>query len=133
MLSLKMKKLFISLVVITVMVLTIGSVSSLATQIKATTSNTENSVSATVTVSNNTEEDSKNEASNEEKNTNKNTNVSTNTNTKKTNNTVKNTNTNSKASGSLPYAGTNTSVVFVVIALVASALYAYKKVSDYNI
>ena len=91
MLSLKMKKLFISLVVITVMVLTIGSVSSLATQIKATTSNT------------------------------------------KTNNTVKNTNTNSKASGSLPYAGTNTSVVFVVIALVASALYAYKKVSDYNI
>ena len=33
---------------------------------------------------------------------------------------------------SLPYTGTSYGVVFVIIALVVSAVYAYKKVSDYN-
>ena len=33
----------------------------------------------------------------------------------------------------LPYAGAESSVAIVVIALAASAIYAYKKVSDYNI
>ena len=33
----------------------------------------------------------------------------------------------------LPYAGTNSSMIFVVLAFAASAIYAYKKVSDYNV
>ena len=41
--------------------------------------------------------------------------------------------TNTNKTAKLPYAGTNSSVVVVVIALAASAIYAYKKVSDYNI
>ena len=33
----------------------------------------------------------------------------------------------------LPYTGSNTSVVFIVIAFIASAIYAWKKIRDYNI
>lgn len=51
-----------------------------------------------------------------------------------TNNTNTNTNkVNTSASSSLPKAGADTTVVFVILALVVSSAYAYKKVSDYNI
>ena len=57
----------------------------------------------------------------------------TNTNSNSTNKNESNTSTNSTKKSKLPYAGTNGTVVFIVVALVASAVYAYKKVSDYNI
>ena len=51
-----------------------------------------------------------------------------------TNNANTNTNkVNTSASSSLPKAGADTTVVFVILALVVSSAYAYKKVSDYNI
>lgn len=36
-------------------------------------------------------------------------------------------------SSELPYTGTSYTVVFVIIALAISAVYAYKKISDYNV
>ena len=39
---------------------------------------------------------------------------------------------NTESSSDLPYTGVNYGVVFVIIALGVSAIYAYKKVSDYN-
>ena len=42
----------------------------------------------------------------------------------------KNTNRNTS---SLPYTGTSDSVLFIVAALLVSAIYAYKKIRDYNV
>ncbi|MBR6033892.1 MAG: LPXTG cell wall anchor domain-containing protein [Clostridia bacterium] len=67
-------------------------------------------------------------------NTNANTNTSRNTNTNT--NTAKNTNTNNSSTYSnLPKAGSSDNIVLIaVIALFGvSALYAYKKIKDYNI
>lgn len=33
----------------------------------------------------------------------------------------------------LPYTGSNSSIVFIVVAFIGSAIYAYKKIKDYNI
>ena len=41
-------------------------------------------------------------------------------------------NTNTESSSGLPYTGVSYNVIFIIIALVISAVYAYKKVSDYN-
>ena len=131
MVKLRKEKILVSLVVITLIALVFGSVSSLATApvITPTGGNTENtadtntantnanvnasgSISATVGASSNNTANNVNAANNEASNRNKNTNT---------------------PSSQLPYAGTSSSVVFIVIALVASALYAYKKVSDYNV
>ena len=68
---------------------------------------------------------------NKDTNSNTNTNKNTNSNTSKYTNS--NTNKNVNSATKLPYAGSNSSIVFVGVALVASALYAYKKVSDYNV
>ena len=51
----------------------------------------------------------------------------------KSTNNSSNYNKSTTNSSSLPYAGASTSVVFVIVGLAASALYAYKKVSDYNV
>ena len=128
MLKLIKEKMLVSLVVIMLAVMVFGSVSSLATVIKPTTNTNTTNTSVDNTVG----------AAKENK-TNTNTNkanaisssvnaISNKTNTTKYNNT----NTN-KSATKLPYAGSNTSMIFVVIALAISAIYAYKKVSDYNI
>lgn len=133
MVKLKKEKILVSLVVIALVACVFGNVASLATapiiantgsgNTVGTANNTANnsannanvgSISATVGSGNNT---TNNTANNTVNNTN-------------TNRTTNNTSTNSSR---LPYAGTDSSVVFIVIALVASALYAYKKVSDYNV
>lgn len=55
----------------------------------------------------------------------------TNTNTNKTNSSNYN---SSNGSSKLPYAGTGTtSVVLIALAFAGSAVYAYKKVTDYNL
>lgn len=136
MVKLRKERILVSLVVITLIALVFGSVSSLATAPVITPStsggNTENtagaispdtntgntnannsgSISATVGASSNNTANNTNAVNNEASNTNRNANT---------------------PSSKLPYAGSNSSVVFIVIALVASALYAYKKVSDYNV
>lgn len=134
MLKLIKEKMLVSLVLVILAIMVFGSVESLATVIRPTTDgNTTNTANTVVD----------NTVGAAGSNT---TNTNTNTNTNKANaisssvgsanktNTSKynNTNTN-KAASKLPYAGSNSSMVFVVVALVASAIYAYKKVSDYNI
>lgn len=125
---LKKEKLLISLVMITLMVLVFGSVSSLATEI---TANTQNKITIT------TENVS---ATNTDTNTNTNTNSTTisgtvNAVSNSTNNTTNSSSYNSSTTNStkLPYAGTNSSMIFIVIGFAVSAIYAYKKVSDYNV
>mgnify|MGYP003318263639 CR=1 FL=1 len=133
MVKLRKEKILVSLVVIILITLVFGSIASLATTpiiantgtgntagaVNNTTDNTTNNVvnntgSISATVGNSATNNSAN-----------------NTNTNNTSNSAKNnTSTNSST---LPYAGTDSSVIFIVIALVASALYAYKKVSDYNV
>ena len=54
-------------------------------------------------------------------------NTNTNTNITKTNTKTNNTNT------TLPQTGIDSSIVFVIVACGISALYAYKKIRDYNI
>ena len=99
---------------------------------------TPNTGAGTITIT------SGNTATNNTTNTNT-TNNTTNTNTSvnnltSSNNVAKNNvssynNISNKAntSAGLPYTGSNSSIVFIVIAFVASAIYAYKKIRDYNI
>lgn len=136
MLKLIKEKMLVSLVLVILAIMVFGSVESLATVIRPTTdgntTNTANTVvdntvgaagSNTTNTNTNTNTNKANAISSSVGSANK-------TNTSKYNNT--NTNTN-KAASKLPYAGSNSSMVFVVVALIASAIYAYKKVSDYNI
>ena len=123
---LKREKMLISLVLVTLVVL-FGSISSFATDITSG-NNTAGTITITASNGNNTTNNATN-------NTNTNTisgtvnavsNNTTGNNTSKYNNTTTN-------STKLPYAGSNSSVVFIVLAFAASAVYAYKKVSDYNV
>ena len=127
--NLSKEKILISLVIITLITLVICNVKTFATE---EVSNTNNSVSArtiiTATPVNNTGAN----------NTASNTANVTNTNSSNTsNNVVNNTNSSRNSSSyvnssSLPYAGTSSSIIFIVIALGVSAIYAYKKVKEYG-
>ncbi|MBR3613660.1 MAG: hypothetical protein IKL55_00580 [Clostridia bacterium] len=129
MLKLIKEKMLVSLVVVMLVVMVFGSVNSLATVIKP--SSTSNSNTTNTSVENTVGAATSNKNTN---NTNKANAISSSVNSSNKTNTSKYNNTNTNKSASkLPYAGTNSSMVFVVIALVASAVYAYKKVSDYNI
>lgn len=145
MLKLKKEKILVSLIAIVMIALVVGNVYSLATE-----DNNEGSGSLTLTnnTSKNNTANTTNKATNDtENNTTGNigaeVGATNKTNTNKTNNTTNNTvnNTNSSknntnknaATTGLPYAGSNTSIIFIVIALGVSAVYAYKKVSDYNV
>lgn len=134
MMKMKKEKLFASLVMIVLVIFMLGTVNSFATELtvsvsdeeEETTNSAANSIGATIKASNTTIK----------------TNTTTNTTTKNTttNNTTAN-NTANKVSNyanktgstSLPYAGTDTTIILVVAALGISAVYAYKKVVDYNI
>lgn len=104
-----------------------GNNSSNATSIKPVNSSTNNGTSITGgnTITPITGSNSANKST---------TPISTNSNSSSSTYTTKNNsnNTNTESSSELPYTGVNYSVVFVIIALVISAVYAYKKVSDYN-
>lgn len=119
------KKVLVSLIVITLLVVAFGSINSLATSITADV-NSGNSV-GTITISGNTAS-----ASNTQKNDTVN-NVVNNVVNRITNSSSYNTTNTNTVKSSLPYAGTNSSAIFVVIALAISAIYAYRKVSDYNL
>lgn len=133
MLKLKVKVL-VSLVLVVLVAMVVGNVVSLATEPTVTIQPTTNNVGVTITSGNTNSNTNKNSntnsavsatvgaTNNAAKNTNK---VNTNSNTNK--------NTNTNKAAKLPYAGADSSVAVVVVALAASAIYAYKKVSDYNI
>lgn len=127
----KKEKIFISLVVILMISLVVGNIYSLATEnnpVKITANTNTANAANTANKTNTTNEDKNESVSGTVNGTN---NVKNNTvnNTSK-NTAAKNTTTNST---SLPKAGTDSTVVFLVLGFVASTIYAYKKVSDYNI
>ena len=136
MMKLKKEKILVSFLVITLITLVFGSIYSLATTplIQGESTSDGNTTGAVNNVANNTVNNTNTGTGTAiiGSTVNNKTNVANNTNTNSntSNNIVNKTSTNSS---SLPYAGTSSSVVFIVIALVASALYAYKKVSDYNV
>ncbi len=142
MVKLRKEKFLVSLVLIVLITFVFASISSLVSATEG-----QQLVADTNTTSTNEESGAVNNATTTE-NTNSNTNgtlIPATVGSPSANNTVNNTNTNTssntnatnsntnKVSSSLPYAGSGSSMVFVTIALVASALYAYKKVSDYNV
>ncbi len=140
MLKMKKQKLLISLLIVAVVAILFGNVMSDATQITAnsvtvtpTTTNTNTNAGSVSITANAT---TTNATTNNTVNTNAtsiNAAVSSynNTNTNSTVNTAKNTANTSK----LPYAGNGNilGAVVLAVAFVGSALYAYKKVSDYNV
>lgn len=144
MMKMKKEKLFISLVMVLVVIFMLGTVSSFATELTVSVSDEEeetentaaNTIGATIKASNTTKKTNTTTKNTTTKNT-----TTKNTTTKNTvvNNTVKNTANkvsnyaNKTGSTSLPYAGTDTTIILVVAALGISAVYAYKKVVDYNI
>lgn len=141
-----MKKL-LSVISIVLLILVMCSVNALATELNSTedegTANRVQQIGATNTNKSNNKASNTNKATNKtvdrednevEKNvvgsTNKTNSNKTNTNTNKTNTS----NYNSTGSSKLPYAGTGTtSVVLIALAFAGSAVYAYKKVTDYNL
>ncbi len=129
MLKMKKEKMIVSLVVVALLVLIFGNVTSNATSL------TGNSVTLNVSATNST---TLNISTNKTNTTNTNTNkssinaaVSNYANTNSKVNTAKNTANTSK----LPYAGNGNVAGAIVLAVifVGSAVYAYKKVSDYNV
>ena len=84
-----------------------------------------------ITIGDTTSENDKKNTNNTTKNnvTNKNNVVNKNTNK---NNTSLYNNSN-KNTSNLPYTGTSDSVLFIIVALLDSAIYAYKKIRDYNV
>lgn len=126
---LKGKKIALVIVEMIIICLTFGCISSYATEPQVIP--IKNSVS---TNSNNKSKTDDN-TSNENKSKENNTNIETiSTKTKNTSNTSNYANTNKNATNKseLPYAGSDSSIVFVGLALAASAVYAYKKITDYK-
>lgn len=123
------KRLLMSLVILMLVACAFGSVKSLATEITAgNVANT--AIITTIKPANNTVE---NTAANNV------VSITSALNNVKANNVVNNTaNTSNYASNKanttkLPYAGTNSSMVFFALAFMGSAIYAYKKITEYNV
>lgn len=143
--NVKMSKILLSLIAILLMIVLFGNVYSLADEGNNTSSITITPVTAGASSDNNTT------AGNNTINTINATNISNTANSINTvntpnistvsasaNNTVGNTsiynNTNSVSNSSnLPYTGTSSKGILLIVVFVISSVYAYKKVSDYNI
>ena len=122
MLKMKKQKLLISLLIVAVVAILFGNVMSDATQITA------NSVTVTPSTTNATNTNAGSISINA---TTTNATTKNTVNKNSTVNTAKNTANTSK----LPYAGNGNilGAAVLAVAFVGSALYAYKKVSDYNV
>ena len=117
-----------------IILLVVFNVKTLATEEVNNTNTNSSRTIITATPVNNTANNTNNTSNDNNTNTN---NTNTNTNTNSANNVVNNTNSSRNSSSyvnssSLPYAGTSSSIIFIVIALGVSAIYAYKKVKEYG-
>ena len=126
----KKEKILMSLVILMLIVCVCGSISSLATEITAGTNG--NGIKITPITGNNTSGNNTS-VSATIKNNNTTNNATNNAVTNKVNNATNTSNYSKTNSTKLPYAGTNSSMIFVVLAFAASAIYAYKKVTEYNV
>lgn len=138
MLKMKKQKLLISLLIVAVVAILFGNVMSDATQITAnsvtvtpSTTNATNTNAGSISINATTNATTKNTVNTNSTSINAAVSSYNNTNTNSTVNTAKNTANTSK----LPYAGNGNilGAVVLAVAFVGSALYAYKKVSDYNV
>lgn len=139
MMKMKKEKLFVSLIMVLVVILMVGTVNSFATELTVSVDDEEteavenkaaNTIGATIKASNTAKK------TNTTKNTvTKNTANTANKVTNKVNNTANKVSNyaNKTETSSLPYAGSDSTIILVVVALGISAVYAYKKVVDYNI
>ena len=125
----KRKELIICLISVAVLLIAIAT-NVFATEIDLSslvgnTENTENNYQEIGTVNN----------TNTDTNTNTNVNINTNTNTNTNiNRTIsENTNTTSNTKDGMPYTGVNYSVVVIIAVCGVSAIYAYKKIKEYNV
>lgn len=129
-------KILLSLIASILMIVLFGNIVSLATE-DNTAGN--NPVTITPTTSGNNTTNNTNNTANQSSiiapSNNQVNNVTNNTNTNNTmnnNTSVYNTNKTSNSS-SLPYTGTNSKGMLLIVLFAVSAVYAYKKVSDYNV
>lgn len=134
-------KIVTSLIVIACVVFILGTISVYADNTTPTTITTittnsgNNTANNAITIGNSASNNTNNNANNKVSNNAPtgitpigNTNNASNTNRVSLYN-----NSSTTSQEELPYTGTNYSVVFVIVALVISAVYAYKKVTDYNV
>lgn len=131
--NVRKSKILLSLIAIILMIVLFGNVYSLATS-----DNGSNTVTITATTDNTSGTNNTTNTNNTNTNTNSNTNTNVAPISATANNTTNNTstynNTNSTSnSSSLPYTGTNSKTILLVVVFAISAVYAYKKVSDYNV
>ena len=130
-------KIVTSLVLIVCVVFLLGTMAVYADTSTPTTITTITTTSGNNTVENETE----NKVGNETKNTTVNNTANTitiggGTNTNNTANRLSATTTNNSATTAdknLPYTGSNYSIAFVIVALGISAVYAYRKITEYNV
>lgn len=136
------KKKILSILIITVLfcVCLLNSTVFATNIVTIDASNTSGSATNTGTSSITITSQSGNNTSNNTANQATNQNTSVNNLTSSTNNVAKNNISSynnvanqANTSAGLPYTGSNSSVVFIVIVFVASAIYAWKKIRDYNI
>ena len=118
----KKEKIIISLVAILMITFATQNIISLATEGNGNKVTINDAVGAVNKVTNNAN-----------KVTNKNETNTANNVVNNTTNKVDNKTTNTESKTKLPKAGTDSTVIFLVLGFVASAIYAYKKVSDYNV
>lgn len=139
--NVKKGKILLSLIVMILMMVLFGNIYSLATEdntagnnpvtITPTTTNGNNTVNNTNT--NNTANQSSIIAPSNNAVNNANVGNNTNTNNTANNNTSVYNTSNTSNSSSLPYTGTNSKAMLLIIVFAISSIYAYKKVSDYNV
>ena len=141
MVKMKKEKLFVSLIMVLVVILMVGTVNSFATELTVSVDDEEtetvankatNTIGATIKASNTAKKTNTTTKNTTTKNTITKNTVNNTTNKANTANKVSNY-ANKTETSSLPYAGSDSTIILVVAALGISAVYAYKKVVDYNI
>ena len=133
---LKSRKILVSLIIVSLVVLAFGSVKSLATQpisVNVANTTTDNSVGTQIQVNTNSTNSTNSTNTTLGATTNNAVSGTVSNNVNNTANSTSYNTTKNTVKSSLPYAGTSSSTVLIIIALVISAVYAYKKVSDYNV
>lgn len=144
--NVRKSRILLSLTIGILMMVLFGNVYSLATDTNTSnttpmtiTASTADNTNASATNTNNTNTANVSNTGNTANvaapitNTNTNRNTNTNTNTNNTNNNVSTYNNTVKNATNLPRTGSNNSkAILMIVVFAISAVYAYKKVSDYN-
>lgn len=102
-----------------------------ASNTAVTTGNTSGTGASSITITSQSGNNTANKITNT--NTSVNNLVSSNNVAKNNVSSYNNTANKANTAAGLPYTGSNSSIVLIVIAFVGSAIYAYKKIRDYNI